>query len=172
MLAGGAAGFGLLAAVVASPLSFPFAIVAIVAGCLAWQSYRDDRRRMVEARQCERERQCFEKEESAYSQLRRLRKQQVSRAYASVRARSAAGAGRRDRRHGVVVEDELSQTDLQQFFMSINRAAHDPDGRAAYIPPAPLRAGVRDGQLAEGDIAKLFGVDGNQLFVSEESPAD
>ena len=174
LLAGGALGFSLMAATLFGPLDLPFAAAAAAAAYCAWQSHQDDRRRGEDERERERERLRFAMEESAYGQLRALRKSQALRAYASLRAQTLGARLplRRGRRAGMVVEDELSQADLQQFFKSLNSAAHDPDGRAAYIPPATPRAGVRDGGLEDEEIARLFGVGGNQLFVSEEGASD
>ncbi|WP_155419413.1 hypothetical protein [Chromobacterium subtsugae] len=171
LLTGGAAGFSLLAAALCGPLDLPFAAAAAAAAYCAWQSHQDDRRRRLDAWESEQARLRFAREESAYDQLRTLRKSQVLRAYASLRAQARKPI-RRGRRSGMVVEDELSQTDLQQFFKSLNSAAHDPDGRAVYIPPATPRAGARDGGLEDEEIARLFGVGGNQLFISEQGASE
>ncbi|WP_434627492.1 hypothetical protein [Chromobacterium sp. CV08] len=173
LLAGGALGFAAMLAVLSVPFAIPCALAALGAAYCAWQSFVDDARRRTEIRDEGRARWLFEREERAHSQLRVLRKRSAMRAYASFRLRARAGGGSARRpAAGEVVVDELSQSDLRQFFRSLNHAAHAAGGASGHIPQAAFRAGVRDGQFAPEEIAGLFGVSGNHLFISEGEAAD
>ncbi|AUH51436.1 hypothetical protein CXB49_11715 [Chromobacterium sp. ATCC 53434] len=171
LLAVGALGFAAMLAVLSAPFVIPCAVAALGAAYCAWLSFVDDGRRRTEVRAEGRARWLFEREERAHSQLRVLRKRCAMRAYASFRLRARCAPGRRQAA-GEVVVDELSQSDLRQFFRSLNHAAHADGGAGGSIPPAAFRSGVRDGQFEPEEVAGLFGVSGNHLFISEGETAD
>lgn len=177
MLASGAAIFGAIAvaSLVAAPVVVPAAmVIAAGSGILARQSSELDKQRATEAYEAVIDNRLHALEGRAQSKLTSDRMVHARESLLAVKSRAADyGAGHRmDGVSEMEIEEELSEADLTRFFKSLD--AVEPDVALAAGPVERNGHGVEAGQendVSGEEIASLFGVGGNNLFVSSSAPS-
>ncbi|UDM18941.1 hypothetical protein [Vogesella sp. XCS3] len=172
MLGSGVALFASIAAatLVAAPVVVPVAVVlAVGSGILAKQSSVQDKQRAADAYEAVIDSRLNVLEVRAQSKLvsGRMMIARESLLVVKTLAANYEGEGPQHEATEMEVEEELSEADLNRFFRSLDMVEPDVAPVVANIEQQDSLANDVSGE----EIASLFGVGGNNLFVSSSSPS-